>query len=101
MSAEIRSRSCSVTVSLRNKGEDAFKSDVYGKRIIIIREAREGSGAGGGYKIQDENKKTITIARSELTAICDHFNIQMDNPINASPRCGALRECFLMCRARS
>lgn len=72
--------SCEVTLALRNKGDEAYKSGIYGKTIFITR--RTSADGGGGYKIANWEKKTIFTTRSELSAICDHFQIQVDNPVN-------------------
>jgi structural maintenance of chromosomes protein 6 len=69
-----------VTVTLKNQGEDGYKRDVYGDSIIITRRfSREGSSA---YKIKSKEGKVISTKREELSAICDHMNIQVDNPMN-------------------
>jgi len=73
---------CEVIVSLRNKGPEAYKPDTYGHTIYITR--RVNAEGGGGYKIADYQKKTVTTKRDEIAAICDHFGIQMDNPVNVS-----------------
>lgn len=67
-------------MSLRNKGPEAYKADTYGHTIFITR--RVNAEGGGGYKIADYQKKTVTTKRDEIAAICDHFGIQMDNPVN-------------------
>ena len=42
-------RSAEVQITLRNRGTDAFKSELYGKSITVCRKLCDGSG--GGYKI--------------------------------------------------
>ncbi|KAH8117573.1 P-loop containing nucleoside triphosphate hydrolase protein [Phellopilus nigrolimitatus] len=72
--------SSEVTVSIKNEGDDAFKPDVYGKSIIITRKfTKEGSSS---YKIKSKEGRTVSSKREELSAICDHMNIQVDNPMN-------------------
>ncbi|EJT99973.1 P-loop containing nucleoside triphosphate hydrolase protein [Dacryopinax primogenitus] len=70
-----------VTVVLKNKGPEAFNYDIYGDYISITRRlTMEGSTS---YKIKGaKSDKTISSKRDELTAICDHMNIQVDNPMN-------------------
>jgi chromosome segregation ATPase len=72
--------SAEVTITLRNKGPDAYKPDVYGKAIYVTR--RINAEGGGGYKLADWNKKTVSTQRAELASLCDHFQIQVDNPVN-------------------
>ena len=76
----------SVTLALRNKGQEAFKPDVYGKMIYITRTITRPAGSST-YRIGNHARKTIldkSAARDELSAICDHFNIQVENPVNVS-----------------
>lgn len=69
-----------VSVTIKNLGEEAYLPDVYGESIIITRRfTKEG---GSSYKIQSAERKTISNKRDELSAICDHMNIQVDNPMN-------------------
>ncbi|KAF9425484.1 Structural maintenance of chromosomes protein 6 [Entomortierella beljakovae] len=69
-----------VRLQLRNRGNDAYKTNIYGESIIIERRiSRDGSS---GYKIKSSKGKTISTKRDELSAICDHMNIQVDNPMN-------------------
>ncbi|GJE88371.1 hypothetical protein PsYK624_044540 [Phanerochaete sordida] len=69
-----------VTVMLKNQGEDAYKHDVYGDTIVITRRfTKEGSSS---YKIKSKDGKVVSTKRDELSAICDHMNIQVDNPMN-------------------
>ena len=44
-------RSADISVSLCNKGEDAYKRDVYGDTITV--ERRLSADGGGGYKIKN------------------------------------------------
>ncbi|TFY75234.1 hypothetical protein EWM64_g8778 [Hericium alpestre] len=69
-----------VTVQLKNQGDEAYKHDVYGDSIIVTRTfTKEG---GSSYKIKSKEGKTISTKKEELSAICDHMNIQVDNPMN-------------------
>lgn len=69
-----------VSISIKNQGEEAYKPDIYGKSIIITRKfTKEGSSS---YKIKSADGKIISTKRDELSAICDHMNIQVDNPMN-------------------
>lgn len=69
-----------VTVGIKNQGDEAYRPDVYGERIFITRRfSKDGSS---NYKIKSSDGKTVSTKREELTAICDHMNIQVDNPMN-------------------
>ena len=69
-----------VTIHLKNQGEEAYKHDLYGDSIVITRHfTREGSTS---YKIKSKDGKLVSTKREELSSICDHMNIQVDNPMN-------------------
>ncbi|KAK7690317.1 hypothetical protein QCA50_006974 [Cerrena zonata] len=69
-----------VTVVIKNKGEEAYRHKDYGDSIVITRRfTREGSSS---YKIKSRDGKLVSSKREELSAICDHMNIQVDNPMN-------------------
>ncbi|KAF8500946.1 P-loop containing nucleoside triphosphate hydrolase protein [Russula emetica] len=69
-----------VTIQLKNQGEEAYKYDLYGDSIVITRRfTKEGASS---YKIKSRDGKIISTKREELSAICDHMNIQVDNPMN-------------------
>ncbi|KAF3849881.1 hypothetical protein F7725_019600 [Dissostichus mawsoni] len=58
-----------VSITLRNEGRDAFKSELYGPAITVdLRITREGSNC--------LNQK------EELVSILDNFNIQVNNPVS-------------------
>ncbi|KAJ3047319.1 Structural maintenance of chromosomes protein 6 [Rhizophlyctis rosea] len=69
----------SVTVRLRNKGMEGYKQHEYGDYIEIERRiAREGQSS---YKISGADGRTISTKKEELLEICNHFQIQPDNPM--------------------
>ncbi|KAL6302861.1 P-loop containing nucleoside triphosphate hydrolase protein [Sparassis latifolia] len=69
-----------VTVCLKNQGKEAHRPKDYGKTIVITRcFTRQGSSS---YKIKSNEGKVIFTKQEELSAICDHMNIQVDNPMN-------------------
>ena len=69
-----------VTVTLSNQGDDAYKPDSYGSKIIIERKINV-DGAGS-WKIKNEAGKTVATTKAELDSICDFFSIHTDNPLN-------------------
>ncbi|KAG5721478.1 Structural maintenance of chromosomes protein 6 [Termitomyces sp. T112] len=70
-----------VTIYLKNQGEEAYKPEEYGKSIIVTRRfTKDGNST---WKIRGANSPHIISAKKEeLAAICDHMNIQVDNPLN-------------------
>jgi hypothetical protein len=76
----IHSSTAEVTIHIKNQGEEAFKLKEYGKAIIITRKwNKEGSTS---WKIKSKEGRVISSKKDELAAICDHMNIQVDNPMN-------------------
>ncbi|RIA90797.1 P-loop containing nucleoside triphosphate hydrolase protein [Glomus cerebriforme] len=69
-----------ITLRLRNRGEDAFRHEIYGDLIII--ERRITCDGSNGYKIKTHDGKIVSGKREELNAILDHMAIQVDNPMN-------------------
>jgi chromosome segregation ATPase len=65
---------------LSNRGDDAYRHDLYGDSITI--ERRLQTKGSGGYKIRSRQGKVISNKKDDLVAIMDHFNLQMDNPMN-------------------
>jgi len=79
-----------VAIHLKNQGEEAYKHDLYGDSIVITRRfTKEGSSS---YKIKSKDGKLVSTKREELSAICDHMNIQVDNPMNVLTQ-GRSRTC--------
>uniref|UniRef100_F7D883 Structural maintenance of chromosomes protein 6 n=1 Tax=Monodelphis domestica TaxID=13616 RepID=F7D883_MONDO len=72
--------SAAVSITLRNRGEDAFKPAVYGESITVHQHISiEGSRS---YKLKGQMGNLVSSKKEELTAILDHFNIQVDNPVS-------------------
>ncbi|KAF9018540.1 P-loop containing nucleoside triphosphate hydrolase protein [Hymenopellis radicata] len=69
-----------VTIQIKNQGEEAYKPKEYGKSIVITRKfTKDGSSS---WKIKSKDGRLISSKKEELAAICDHMNIQVDNPMN-------------------
>ncbi|XP_068955434.1 structural maintenance of chromosomes protein 6 [Petaurus breviceps papuanus] len=72
--------SADISITLRNRGEDAFKPSVYGDAIIVHQHISvEGSRS---CKLKGQTGNLVSSKKEELTAILDHFNIQVDNPVS-------------------
>jgi structural maintenance of chromosomes protein 6 len=68
-----------VIVEIRNEGEDAYEREILGERIFVEKTiTRSGASA---IKIMDQNQKTVYNKKEELDRLCDHFNLDVDNPI--------------------
>jgi structural maintenance of chromosomes protein 6 len=69
-----------VTISIKNRGDEAFKPQEYGQSIIVTRRfTKDGTST---WKIKAKDGRVVSTKREELAAICDHMNIQVDNPMN-------------------
>ncbi|XP_033846628.1 structural maintenance of chromosomes protein 6-like [Periophthalmus magnuspinnatus] len=72
--------SAEVSITLRNKGRDAFKPDVYGSSITIdMRISHDGLRT---YKLKSKAGQVVTTKKDELLCILDNFNIQVNNPVS-------------------
>lgn len=72
--------SADVSITLRNKGRDAYKPEVYGSSIIVdLRITREGLRT---YKLKTKMGQIVSTKKDELLCILDNFNIQVNNPVS-------------------
>lgn len=69
-----------IEVRIKNAGIDAYQHDRFGDRIIVERVIR--ADGGGSWKIKNSTGHIVSTKREELDNICDHCNIQVDNPLN-------------------
>lgn len=67
-----------ISITLYNEGEDAYKPEIYGPLIIIERTIMK--DGGGSYVMKDHKGRKVSGSRQELEMITDQFNIQVDNP---------------------
>ncbi|KXN74940.1 P-loop containing nucleoside triphosphate hydrolase protein [Conidiobolus coronatus NRRL 28638] len=69
-----------ITLEIRNSGPDAYKPEELGDIIIVERKiALDGKS---GFRIKSADNRVYSSKKDELLAICDHFGIQVDNPLN-------------------
>ncbi|KAK5691268.1 Structural maintenance of chromosomes protein 6, partial [Elasticomyces elasticus] len=73
--------SATLAVKIKNRGEGAYKPELYGASITIERNFSR-SGSNNGYKIKSSEDKTITTKKADLDDLLDFFSLQIDNPIN-------------------
>uniref|UniRef100_G3PC52 Structural maintenance of chromosomes protein 6 n=1 Tax=Gasterosteus aculeatus aculeatus TaxID=481459 RepID=G3PC52_GASAC len=72
--------SADVSITLRNKGRDAYKPEVYGPAIIVdLRITREGLRT---YKLRGKSGQLVSSKKEELLCVLDNFNIQVNNPVS-------------------
>ncbi|USW59391.1 Putative P-loop containing nucleoside triphosphate hydrolase [Septoria linicola] len=69
-----------VGVKIKNKGENAYKPDLYGETLTVERHfTKSGSTT---FKLKSTDNRIITTKKGDLDDVLDHFGLQMDNPIN-------------------
>jgi len=67
-----------VSIILSNGGNDAFKPEIYGEKIIVERRFTHTSST---YKLKSATGQTMSNKGDEVSRMLDHFNVQVDNPI--------------------
>ncbi|XP_023662740.2 structural maintenance of chromosomes protein 6 isoform X1 [Paramormyrops kingsleyae] len=72
--------SADVSITLRNRGQDAYKPEVFGESIVV--ELRISSEGLRTYKLRSTAGHLVSTKKEELVSILDHFNIQVDNPVS-------------------
>lgn len=70
-----------VIVKISNNGALRFKGDVYGESILVERRFKR--NGPNSFKIKSgDTGKVISEKKDEVVAICDNYNIQVDNPLS-------------------
>lgn len=69
-----------ITVKIKNQGDGAYMPDEYGSSISV--ERRFGKNGSSGFKLKSSKGRVISTKKADLEEICDHFALQMDNPMN-------------------
>jgi len=70
-------RTAEVSIRLRNVGADAYRHDVYGDSIVVVRKLAQDNAKVRSYRICDCNDRVVSTKREELDTILDYFNIQV------------------------
>lgn len=70
----------SITVRIRNRGDGAYLPELYGDTILVERHfSRSGTS---GFKLKNNRNNIVSPKKADLDEICDHFALQIDNPMN-------------------
>ncbi|XP_078397707.1 structural maintenance of chromosomes protein 6-like isoform X2 [Cetorhinus maximus] len=72
--------SADISITLRNRGPDAFKPDKYGEAVIV--EQRISGDGIRQYRLKSQSGHLVSTKKEELNIILDQFNIQVDNPVS-------------------
>ncbi|KAF7273557.1 hypothetical protein GWI33_013720 [Rhynchophorus ferrugineus] len=70
--------SASIEIELYNEGPMAYKNNLYGNTITIVRNI---TSTGGSYKIKSARGQIISTHSKEVHNITSSLNIQVDNPV--------------------
>lgn len=98
-------KTAKIRIKIQNSGTNSYLYDIYGEHIIIERILKR-DGAGS-YSTISASGSQISSRKDEIIAICDHFGIQVDNPLAvltqetakkflANSRPGDLYEVYLL-----
>ena len=71
-------RSAELSITLANEGAEAYKAELYGKEIHIIRRI---GAKQSGYKILGEKRQVISTRKDTITEILQALSISPDNPL--------------------
>ncbi|OCF37020.1 hypothetical protein I316_00924 [Kwoniella heveanensis BCC8398] len=69
-----------ITLTLTNSGLEAFKPDLYEPYIVIERTLSTNGSSAYKFKASKDGK-VLANKRTELTAICENFQINIDSPL--------------------
>lgn len=70
--------SAELTIVLANEGSEAYKSELYGKEIQIVRKI---GAKQSGYKILSEKRQVISTRKDTINEILQAFSISPENPL--------------------
>ncbi|KAL2130186.1 hypothetical protein VTI74DRAFT_6798 [Chaetomium olivicolor] len=69
-----------LTVKIKNRGQDAYKPDIYGESVIV---ERHFSKAGtSGFKVKTALGQTYSVKKQEVDELVEYYALQVDNPLN-------------------
>ncbi|KAI9652456.1 MAG: Structural maintenance of chromosomes protein 6 [Alyxoria varia] len=72
--------SATLSVKIKNSGDNAYKKDLYGRSIIVERSfTMKGTS---GFKVKSVDGKIMSTKRAEVDEINDFYALQLDNPVN-------------------
>ena len=69
-----------IRVTLLNKGDDAYKPDIY-KGSITVERTIALRGGYNGYRLLDHDGKEQSKSKKDLDELLDKLNIQVENPV--------------------
>lgn len=70
----------SLSITLKNQGDDAYRPDLYGDSIVVERSFSK-TGASG-FKVKSAEGQVISTKKAEVDEIVEFYALQVDNPLN-------------------
>ncbi|KAK4246342.1 hypothetical protein C7999DRAFT_33232 [Corynascus novoguineensis] len=69
-----------LTVKIKNRGQDAFKPEIYGESVIVERHfSKTGSS---GFKVKTALGQIYSTKKQEVDDLVEYYALQVDNPLN-------------------
>jgi chromosome segregation ATPase len=69
-----------LAVKIKNRGQDAYKPDIYGESVIVERHfSKTGSS---GFKVKTALGQVYSIKKQEVDELVEYYALQVDNPLN-------------------
>lgn len=69
-----------LAVKIKNRGQDAYKPEIYGESVIVERHfSKTGSS---GFKVKSALGQTCSTKKQEVDELVEYYALQVDNPLN-------------------
>ncbi|KAK4236944.1 P-loop containing nucleoside triphosphate hydrolase protein [Achaetomium macrosporum] len=69
-----------LAVKIKNRGQDAYKPEIYGESVIVERHFSK-TGASG-FKVKTAVGQTYSTKKQEVDELVEYYALQVDNPLN-------------------
>ncbi|KAK4124198.1 P-loop containing nucleoside triphosphate hydrolase protein [Parathielavia appendiculata] len=67
-------------VKIKNRGQDAYKPDIYGESVIVERHfSKTGSS---GFRVKTALGQVHSVKKQEVDDLVEYYALQVDNPLN-------------------
>ncbi|XP_043829890.1 structural maintenance of chromosomes protein 6-like [Dromiciops gliroides] len=73
-----------ISITLRNRGDEAFKSDLYGDSVTVHHYLNRDGNMG--YELKGHAGNLVSSEKEELMELLEHFKIQVQNPLSILPQ---------------
>ena len=69
-----------LAVKIKNRGQDAYKPDIFGESVIVERHFSK-SGVSG-FRVKTAMGQTYSTKKQEVDELAEYYALQVDNPLN-------------------